>query len=102
MSGAENRWLITSQYYPSLAATKHMMEVNAVYVRHWGDRAVGDATPTHTQTRRLAWTSCASVACAFSLKPTMDDIQLVASVAAGYLLAFWDSLGECVALPLLD
>jgi hypothetical protein len=32
----------------------------------------------------------------------MDDIQLVASVAAGDLLAFRDSVGECVALPLLD
>jgi hypothetical protein len=32
----------------------------------------------------------------------MGDIQLVASVAAGDLLAFQDSVNECVALPLLD
>jgi hypothetical protein len=32
----------------------------------------------------------------------MDDIQLVASVAAGDLLAFRDSVSECAALLLLN
>ncbi|KAJ7851544.1 hypothetical protein B0H14DRAFT_2581404 [Mycena olivaceomarginata] len=53
---------------------------------------------TYTQTRRLAGTSCASVAFfwplpSFRIPPaTIDDIQLVASFAEGDLLAFRDSL----------
>jgi hypothetical protein len=37
-----------------------------------------------------------------SLVATMDDIQLVASVAAGDLLALWDSVSECAAFLLLN